>query len=128
MVKVTHHGSKGNNSDTLYSLIKSENYLFSVNGENKHNLPSKECIARILRNKKRPINFKYKFQFTYDNETLRSIFNGENEDIFNKYNFEVLYNKKSLSNSTYEEIIFIIHHPTLKFQNLILFKVISRIT
>lgn len=38
-VKVTHHGSKGNNSDSLYDLIKSENYLFSVNGENKHNLP-----------------------------------------------------------------------------------------
>jgi|SRR5690554_283427 len=91
-VKVTHHGSKGNNSDALYALIKSENYLFSVNGENKHNLPSKECIARILRNKTRPPNFKYKFYFTYDNEALRSIFKTENDSIFAEYNFEVIFN------------------------------------
>lgn len=90
-VKVTHHGSKGNNSDALYNLIECDNYLFSVNGENKHNLPSKECIARILRNKQRPKNSKYNFHFTYDNQTLRSIFNVENESIFKEYNFEVFY-------------------------------------
>nr|WP_315234105.1 MBL fold metallo-hydrolase [uncultured Flavobacterium sp.] len=91
-VKVTHHGSKGNNSDALYNLIECDNYLFSVNGENKHNLPSKECIARILRNKQRPKKSKYNFHFTYDNQTLRSIFNVENENIFEEYNFEVIYN------------------------------------
>lgn len=90
-VKVTHHGSKGNNSDALYDLIECKNYLFSVNGENKHNLPSKECIARILRNKQRPKNSKYNFHFTYDNQTLRSIFNLENENVFNEHNFEVFY-------------------------------------
>ncbi|TDD97850.1 MBL fold metallo-hydrolase [Flavobacterium cellulosilyticum] len=90
-VKVTHHGSKGNNNDALYDLIKCENYLFSVNGENKHYLPSKECIARILRNKKRSTNSKYKFHFTYDNETLRSIFKNENSNIYAEYNFEVVY-------------------------------------
>lgn len=90
-VKVTHHGSKGNNSDTLYNLIDCNNFLFSVNGENKHNLPSKECIARILRNKQRPKNVKYNFHFTYNNHTLRSIFNLEDESIFNKLNFEVFY-------------------------------------
>jgi beta-lactamase superfamily II metal-dependent hydrolase len=96
-VKVTHHGSKGNNSDTLYDLIECENYLFSVNGENKHNLPSKECIARILRNKQRPKNSKYNFHFTYDNQTLRSIFNAENENVLEEHNFEVFYtNKRSL--------------------------------
>ena len=91
-VKVTHHGSKGNNSDALYDIIKSENYLFSANGENKHNLPSKECIARILRNKIRPSNSNYKFYFTYDNETLRSIFKNENDSVFEEYNFEVIFN------------------------------------
>ena len=89
---MTHHGSKGNNSDALYDIIKSENYLFSANGENKHNLPSKECIARILRNKMRLSNSKYKFYFTYDNETLRSIFKTENDSIFKEYNFEVIFN------------------------------------
>ncbi len=90
-VKVTHHGSKGNNSDSLYNLIDCNNYLFSVNGENIHNLPSKECIARILRNKQRPKNSKYNFHFTYDNQTLRSIFNLENENVFKQHNFEVFY-------------------------------------
>lgn len=94
-VKVTHHGSKGNNSDALYNLIDCNNYLFSVNGENKHNLPSKECIARILRNKQRPNNSKYNFHFTYDNQTLRSIFNSENENIFKEHNFEVFYSNEN---------------------------------
>jgi hypothetical protein len=62
-----------------------------VNGENKHNLPSKECIARILRNKQRSKKSKYNFYFTYDNETLRSIFKMENDNIFEEYNFEVIY-------------------------------------
>jgi hypothetical protein len=60
--------------------------------KNKHNLPSKECIARILRNKKRALNCKDKFYFTYDNETLRSIFKSENDNIFKEYNFEVIFN------------------------------------
>lgn len=90
-VKVTHHGSKGNNNDALYDLIECNNYLFSVNGENKHNLPSKECIARILRNKQRPKSSNYNFYFTYDNQTLKSIFNVENENIFKEHNFEVIY-------------------------------------
>jgi beta-lactamase superfamily II metal-dependent hydrolase len=94
-VKVTHHGSKGNNSDALYDLIDCNNYLFSVNGENIHNLPSKECIARIIRNKQRSKNSKYNFHFTYDNQILRDIFNLENESIFEEHNFEVFYSDKS---------------------------------
>lgn len=100
-VKVTHHGSKGNNNDELYNIIDCSNYLFSVNGENKHNLPSKECIARILRNKERSINSIYNFYFTYDNEVLRSIFKSENIDIFKKYNFEVNYNKNKFIKVNY---------------------------
>lgn len=94
-VKVTHHGSKGNNSDDLFNLIECNNYLFSVNGENKHNLPYKECVARILRNKQRDKNSKYNFHFTYDNQTLRSIFNLENENVFKQHNFEVFYSDES---------------------------------
>lgn len=92
-VKVTHHGSKGNNSNELFSLIECPNYLFSVDGTNKYNLPSKECIARILRNKDRSINSFYNFFFTYDNEVLRSIFKFEVEETFFTYNFAVNYNK-----------------------------------
>lgn len=92
-VKVTHHGSKGNNSDALYSLIECENYLISVNGENKHYLPNKEAIVRIICNKHRNQSNKYFFYFTYDNAVLRRIFNVDGDEVFQKYNFEVKYLK-----------------------------------
>lgn len=91
LVKVSHHGSFGNNSQELYSLINSKNYIFSVNGENRHNLPSKECIAQILRVPNRDMNVKYFFYFTYCNETLESIFSSESKEIFVKYNFETFF-------------------------------------
>lgn len=97
-VKVAHHGSTGNNSSELYNLIKCNNYLFSVNGENKHNLPFKECIARILRNKNRKMDSTYNLYFTYDNVTLRSIFNVDDEDVFKELNFSLNFsNTKYLS-------------------------------
>lgn len=40
----------------------------------------------------RPSNSKYKFYFTYDNDTLRSIFKIENDSVFTEYNFEVVFN------------------------------------
>lgn len=101
-VKVTHHGSKGNNNDELFGLIECSNYLFSVDGTNKHNLPSKECIARILRNKERSLNLLYNFHFTYDNEVLRSIFKLENDTIYNEYNFQVFYNNEKVINFSFK--------------------------
>lgn len=89
-VKVTHHGSSGNNSSQLYELIRCNNYLFSANAENIHYLPSKECLVRILSNPKRNDN-KYHFYFTYDNPLLRSIFTVDGENVFTNYNFEVHY-------------------------------------
>lgn len=86
-VKVTHHGSKGNNSDDLYDHIVCSNYLFSVDGENKHYLPNKEAIARILRNKNRNIiKQPYSFYFTYDNPTLRRIFAVDGDRVFKTLN------------------------------------------
>ncbi len=74
------------------------NYLFSVNGENKHNLPFKECIARILRNKNRNMDSTYNLYFTYDNETFKSIFKVEGEDVFKELNFSLNFsNTKYLS-------------------------------
>jgi len=92
-VKVTHHGSSGNNSNELYEMIQCENYLISANGENIHCLPTKECIARILRNKKRLPNSQYKFHFTYDNPLLRSMFVVDGVDIFKELNFTVNFPK-----------------------------------
>jgi len=92
-VKVAHHGSSGNNSDELFSLIKCNNYLFSVNGQNRHNLPAKEAIIRILSNPNRPDNSLYNIFFTYYNSTLRSIFAVDGEDVFTRLNLQVHYLK-----------------------------------
>ncbi len=94
-VKVTHHGSKGNNSSELYELIQCNNYLMSVNGENKDYLPAKECIAQILLNSNRDIKSTYNFHFTYDNDVLRSIFNVDDKNIFEKWNFTMNYLKNN---------------------------------
>jgi hypothetical protein len=91
LVKVSHHGSKGNNSSALFDIIKCSNYLFSTNGENKYCLPHKECIAKILRNRQHDISQKYQLYFTYDNELLRDIFKVDGKSIYAKLNFEVLY-------------------------------------
>lgn len=92
-VKVTHHGSKANNNNALYDLIESENYMISSNGENKHKLPNKEALARILRNSKRDIKMKYNLYYTYDNETLRNIFKIDGENVFKDHNFQNIYLK-----------------------------------
>ena len=93
-VKVTHHGSKGNNSDGVYDRIRCANYLFSVDGENLHYLPNKEAIARILRNPLRNVKAQpYTFYFTHDNATLRGIFEVDGKGIFEDLNFKIFYSK-----------------------------------
>lgn len=93
-VKVSHHGSKGNNNDDLFDLIECGNYLISANGENMHKLPSKELIARILRNSNRNMINKYCLWFTYNNDTLKSIFKNEEPKIYIDFNFEVFFNNE----------------------------------
>jgi len=46
-LKVAHHGSKGNTSPELLSILECQQYLVSTNGK-KFNHPSPECIARII--------------------------------------------------------------------------------
>lgn len=93
-VKVTHHGSKANNSNELYNLIDCENFLFSADGTNKHKLPTKESIARILRNEQRKVDKHYNLYFTYDNKVLRSIFANENESINEELKFSTIFSEE----------------------------------
>lgn len=87
-VKVGHHGSSGNNSTELYGMINCQNYLFSANGMNNHNLPTKECMARIL-NARKSKDVHYNFFFTYRNELLDSIFSVDGSSVFKENNFSV---------------------------------------
>lgn len=47
MVKISHHGSKGNTSQTLLSLLSSKKYVISTDGS-VFGHPDKRTIARIL--------------------------------------------------------------------------------
>ena len=86
-VIVSHHGSEGNNSSDLYSLIKCNNYIFSTNGE-KHNLPNKSVLAQILKNPHRDIKEQYNMYFPYNTDVLNDIFRIDGEEIYNQWNFK----------------------------------------
>jgi hypothetical protein len=45
--KVSHHGSKGNTSPELLSLVKSDLFIISTDGS-RHGLPNKVTLARIM--------------------------------------------------------------------------------
>lgn len=68
LMKVSHHGSKFNNSKELLEIIKTDKYLISSNAT-KHGLPNKRTIARIIKNN--PNAFIY---FNYDlKDTIFSV-------------------------------------------------------
>lgn len=98
LVKVSHHGSRKNNSNELYDLIDCSKYLISANGENRSKLPTKKCLGTIIRNRNRDVRIHYEFYFTYDNMTLRGMFNSDPETIFTKWNFSLHYNSKKSIN------------------------------
>ena len=45
---LSHHGSKGNTSLELLSLIRCNKYIITGNGMNTYNLPNKETLARFF--------------------------------------------------------------------------------
>jgi hypothetical protein len=59
LVKISHHGSKANNSVEMLELIKSSKYIISTNGD-KHAHPNKQFLARLASvNKDCEIYFNY---------------------------------------------------------------------
>lgn len=101
-VKISHHGSGGNNSVKLYEMIQCKNYILSADGRNRHGLPTKACLVQILTNPQRNIDDHYKFYLTCKDENLMKIFEVDGEDIWQRLNFEFIYPDKN----TYFEISF----------------------
>lgn len=93
-VIVSHHASKGNNSSELYDIIRCYNYIISSDGMNRHLLPTKEALSRIIRNKYRDLTTTYNFYFTYNTSNLRDIFLSDGESVFDKWNFKTFYSDK----------------------------------
>jgi beta-lactamase superfamily II metal-dependent hydrolase len=92
-VKVAHHGSKGNNMLVIYNMIRCNNFIISSNGQNKYMLPSKQCLATIVRSPQRT-DAVCNLYFTYDNPTLRSIFAIDGDNIFDEFNFMVFFSSE----------------------------------
>jgi hypothetical protein len=64
-VKVAHHGSKGNTSEELLTLIDSPRFLFSTNGA-IFGHPDREAVARVIKrsvHRKPDLYFNYKTAF-----------------------------------------------------------------
>lgn len=47
-VLLSHHGSAANNSFDLFRMISSDKYIISADGYNRHCLPNKEVVARLV--------------------------------------------------------------------------------
>lgn len=76
-VLLSHHGSVANNSLALFKMIQCEKYIISADGINRHCLPNKETIARIISaSSKLPI----KLYFNYDDGRLVRMFKADAPD------------------------------------------------
>jgi beta-lactamase superfamily II metal-dependent hydrolase len=70
LVKISHHGSKANNSVDMLELIKTNKYVISTNGD-KHAHPNKQFLARLA-----SINGNCEVYFNYP-EQIEQIFSEE---------------------------------------------------
>jgi len=70
LVKISHHGSKANNSIEMLELIKTNKYLISTNGD-KYAHPNKQFLARLA-----SVNGNCEVCFNYP-EQIKQIFSEE---------------------------------------------------
>lgn len=93
-VKVSHHGSKNNTSNSLLDIIKCNKYLISTNGGKNHsNHPDRITIAHILCHPWRNKEEKVHLYFNYEKDLIKA--NGApflNDGECEKWNFEEHYN------------------------------------
>lgn len=97
-VKVSHHGSRNNTSNSLLDIIQCDKFIISTNGGNgSSNHPDRTTIAHILCHTKRNMDTKVHLYFNYKLELIET--NGIpflNEGECEKWNFEVHDNIKEL--------------------------------
>lgn len=80
LMKVSHHGSKGNTSKELLDMIDCGKYIISTNGF-KFNHPDKEVISRIINSN--PNRYK-EIIINYETPSIK-IF--KNKELMKKYNY-----------------------------------------
>jgi hypothetical protein len=75
-LKVSHHGSKHNTSQTLLSFINTQHFIISANGTNQYHFPTKQALAHIIR-RSSPFGGVGEGTYLYhnhQNQTLQNIF------------------------------------------------------
>lgn len=90
-VKIGHHGSWGNNGSKLYEMIKCRKYILSTDGYNTSALPSKVCLVEILNSPNRTSTDRYTFYMTTNDPVLKTIFDIDGKEVYEKLNFEIIY-------------------------------------
>lgn len=76
-VLLSHHGSSGNNSLDLFKMISGERYIISADGINRHCLPNKETVVRIVAaSPKIPVSL----YFNYCDGRLLRMFKSDNQE------------------------------------------------
>lgn len=88
-MSLPHHGSKGNLNIELMSIVRCQNFFVTANGCNKHNLPNKETLVRIICHPLRDYKQLMKFYFPLSSQQLIGIFDVDGEDVFEKFNFRI---------------------------------------
>ncbi|MBR1889187.1 MAG: MBL fold metallo-hydrolase [Alloprevotella sp.] len=74
VVLLSHHGSSANNSLDLFKMISANKYIISADGINRHCLPNKETVARIVAASS---NIPVSLYFNYDNGRLTKMFKSD---------------------------------------------------
>jgi len=81
MMHIPHHGSCRNTSKEFLEMINCDCFVITGNGRNKHNLPDKETIARLIAAK--PEGFS--LHFSNYNSTIDQMFDNERVNFFKVY-------------------------------------------
>ena len=87
-VLLSHHGSSSNNSMTLFKMIQADRYIISADGFNRHCLPNKETVARIV---SASTTLPVSIYFNYDDGRLSRMFKSDDpKDVISKINIHYL--------------------------------------
>lgn len=93
-VLLSHHGSAANNSSALFKMIQADRYFISADGINRHCLPNKETIARIVSESQ---NLPVTLYFNYDDGRIARMFNSDApEDIKSMINIHYLMDREAV--------------------------------
>ena len=90
-VKISHHGSRNNTSNSLLDIIRCDKFIISTNGGKcRSNHPDRITIAHILCHPERNIDTKVHLYFNYKKELIEA--NGAaflNDEEYKEWNFEI---------------------------------------